>query len=193
MPLFKKKSPGPSIPFDPEKQEPAVRKSICTGEMTVGFVDKASGRFHELYLARSQAELEEGADRYAVEGLMPGTAYTLLVSTKCHCTGDTVTLSEPALLSFVTLPDTVGIHSPQTESPSVALYPNPATDCVTVECGEAVRTLSLVNVQGQVVRTWEAVEDVRPTVSLRGLPAGVYLLTVQTASGSVSQRLTIVR
>lgn len=141
----------------------------------------------------SQAELEEGADRYAVEGLMPGTAYTLLVSTKCHCTGDTVTLSEPALLSFVTLPDTVGIHSPQTESPSVALYPNPATDCVTVECGEAVRTLSLVNVQGQVVRTWEAVEDVRPAVSLRGLPAGVYLLTVQTASGSVSQRLTIVR
>ena len=26
--------------YDPETQEPILKKSICTGEMTVGFVDK---------------------------------------------------------------------------------------------------------------------------------------------------------
>lgn len=46
MALFKKK-PKP-LPFDPQTQEPAVRKSICTGEMTLGFVDKETGRFQEL-------------------------------------------------------------------------------------------------------------------------------------------------
>lgn len=57
MKLFQKRRP--EIPYDPETQLPAVRRSICTGEMTVGFVDKATGRFRELYCAHSQAELEE--------------------------------------------------------------------------------------------------------------------------------------
>ena len=29
---------------------PAVRKSICTGEMTAGFVNKKTGKFRELML-----------------------------------------------------------------------------------------------------------------------------------------------
>ena len=56
MGIFQKKR---RLPYDPEIQEPAVRKSICTGEMTVGYVDKAGGKFHELRLVRSRAELEE--------------------------------------------------------------------------------------------------------------------------------------
>ena len=46
MSLFKKKAPP--ISFDPKTQQPAVRKSICTGEMTVGFIDKATGKFTDL-------------------------------------------------------------------------------------------------------------------------------------------------
>lgn len=47
MPLFRKAKPS-ALPYDPETQEPAVRKSICTGEMTVGFLEKKTGKFHEL-------------------------------------------------------------------------------------------------------------------------------------------------
>ena len=57
MPLFRKKQ-EPPIPYDPQTQEPAVRKSICTGEMTVGFIDKATGKFHDYMLVDSQG-LEE--------------------------------------------------------------------------------------------------------------------------------------
>ena len=57
MKLFRKQRTD--IPYDRETQFPAVRRSICTGEMTVGFVDKATGRFRELYCARSQTELED--------------------------------------------------------------------------------------------------------------------------------------
>ncbi len=56
MPLFKKKPAPPA--YDPEVQEPAVRKSICTGEMTVGYIDKATGKFHDLMMVDSQG-LEE--------------------------------------------------------------------------------------------------------------------------------------
>ena len=48
----------PSIPYDPKTQRPAVRRSICTGEMTVGFIDKSTGKFREYMLARDQQELE---------------------------------------------------------------------------------------------------------------------------------------
>ena len=53
MPLFRKK-PAVQISFDPKTQEPAVRRSICTGEMTVGFIDKATGRFHDLMMVDAQ-------------------------------------------------------------------------------------------------------------------------------------------
>ena len=56
MGIFQKKR---RLPYNPETQEPVVRKSICTGEMTVGYVDKPGGKFHELRLVRSRAELEE--------------------------------------------------------------------------------------------------------------------------------------
>ena len=53
MPLFRNK-PLPRFPFDPKTQEPAVRRSICTGEMTVGFIDKATGKFHDLMMVDSR-------------------------------------------------------------------------------------------------------------------------------------------
>ena len=48
MPLFARKPPR--LPYDPEVETPAVRKSICTGEMTAGFVNKKTGKFRELML-----------------------------------------------------------------------------------------------------------------------------------------------
>ena len=49
----------PAIPYDPSAQRPAVRRSICTGEMTVGFIDNATGKFREYMLARDRRELED--------------------------------------------------------------------------------------------------------------------------------------
>ncbi len=52
MSLFRKKKCD--IPFDPKTQQAAVRRSICTGEMTVGFIDKATGKFHDLMMVDAQ-------------------------------------------------------------------------------------------------------------------------------------------
>ena len=50
----KKKQPMPHFSLDPATQEPAVRRSICTGEMTVGYIDKATGKFHDLMMVDRQ-------------------------------------------------------------------------------------------------------------------------------------------
>ena len=43
MPLFHRKTPAPA--YDSARQQPAVRRSICNGEMTVGFIDRETGKF----------------------------------------------------------------------------------------------------------------------------------------------------
>ena len=66
MSLFKRKEP-PKIFYDPETQEPALRSSICTGEMTVGFLDRKTGKFKEYELARSQGDVETFCKRVDIE------------------------------------------------------------------------------------------------------------------------------
>ena len=57
MSLFRRKKKT-EIHYDPQTQQPAVRRSICTGEMTVGFIDRATGRFTDLMRVDGQKELE---------------------------------------------------------------------------------------------------------------------------------------
>lgn len=66
MSLFKKKEP-PKIPYDAETKEPALRSSICTGEMVVGFIDHETGKFREYELARSQSDVDMFCKRVGIE------------------------------------------------------------------------------------------------------------------------------
>ena len=54
--------------YDPEKQYPVIRQSICTGEKVAGFRDKAGGRFTEVMLIRGEKDLQAFKDRYRIEG-----------------------------------------------------------------------------------------------------------------------------
>ena len=74
MSLFSKKK-RPALPYDPQTQQPAVRRSICTGEMTVGFIDRDTGKFREYMLARDQAELEAFCRDVGVDAAQIKTIY----------------------------------------------------------------------------------------------------------------------
>lgn len=67
MALFKKKQ-IPALNLDLQRQEPAVRKSICTGEMTVGYIDKSTGAFHDLMMVDREG-LEEFKRQVGVENI----------------------------------------------------------------------------------------------------------------------------
>ncbi len=59
MSLFKRKPKAPAISYDPATQQPAVRKSICTGEMTAGFIDLRTSKFTDLMRLDGQKGLEQ--------------------------------------------------------------------------------------------------------------------------------------
>ena len=66
--FHRKKKSLPSISYDPTIHVPAIRCSICTGEQVAGFKDLSDGRFEEVMLIRSSADLEEFRERYGITG-----------------------------------------------------------------------------------------------------------------------------
>ena len=55
--LFRKKQEVRT--YDPAVQRPVIRDSICTGERTAGFRNLQTGKFTEVMLVRTEADLRE--------------------------------------------------------------------------------------------------------------------------------------
>ncbi len=64
MHIFGKKEIRLPVPESCKDFEIEVDKSICTGEMTVGFRDPASGKLKFAELARSEDEVEAFKKKY---------------------------------------------------------------------------------------------------------------------------------
>lgn len=64
MSLFHRKAKP--APYDAEKLQPAVRKSYCNREMTLGFLVKETGQFRSCCAATTQKELEAFCREYGI-------------------------------------------------------------------------------------------------------------------------------
>ena len=53
--------------YDPEKQYPVIRSSICTGEKTAGFKSKADGHFTKVMLIQSPKDEERFKELYHLD------------------------------------------------------------------------------------------------------------------------------
>lgn len=70
----------------------------------------------------------------------------------------------------------------------LAVYPNPATDRVQIRDVKTIASITLCDVTGRVLRRVQ-VDDSQYSLSVSDLPAGVYVLRVQTANGVTSRKL----
>src|SRR5690606_6955802 len=87
--------------------------------------------------------------------------------------------------SVQSLPVSVGI--------AIQLYPNPATDLVTVDAGKVqIKLIQVLSATGTVVAKQE-VDDARATLNIQHLPSGNYFVRIHHAEGVVNERLQIVR
>ena len=50
--------------FDREHLKPVIRASICTGEQVAGFKDIRTGKFSEVMLISTNADMKEFLDTY---------------------------------------------------------------------------------------------------------------------------------
>lgn len=65
----RKKAVMPPIEFDRTKQKAVFKCSICTGEQVAGFKDIHTGKFTEVMLIRSEADIERFLEAYGLESV----------------------------------------------------------------------------------------------------------------------------
>lgn len=55
---FKKKKPIDIYRYNKQTEVPAVKSSICTGEKTAGFLEVNTGKYRDIMLVESDADIE---------------------------------------------------------------------------------------------------------------------------------------
>ncbi len=73
MKLFRSRE-NPMAAFPPERFEPVLRRSICTGERIACARERETGKLYEIMLIRSEQELRQFAKDCGVE---PGEIKTV--------------------------------------------------------------------------------------------------------------------
>ena len=66
MGLFSKRTEKKT--YDRSNQKPVIKASICNGEQVAGFKDIHTGKFEEVMLIRSDADLELFRKTYGITG-----------------------------------------------------------------------------------------------------------------------------
>jgi hypothetical protein len=86
----------------------------------------------------------------------------------------------------------VGIPEYDGPEPEVRLWPNPATDKITIESEEAfpVKSVAITDMQGQLLAIL-SVNDVRCTLNVRNLAPGTYIAHVETKAGMVDRKFVV--
>lgn len=57
------------LTYDKENETPAVKSSICTGEKTVGFIDNRTGKYRDVMLIKSDADIAEFKKQCGVDDI----------------------------------------------------------------------------------------------------------------------------
>ena len=65
--MFGRRKKQTAISFDKTGKIPVIRSSICTGEQTAGFQDKATGKIQEVMLIRGEADLRTFLEEYDLD------------------------------------------------------------------------------------------------------------------------------
>ena len=68
MSFFHRRKPSSPAAYDAEKLTPVLMCSICTGEQTAGFQDKATGKFIGVVRVASEKDLADFRRQYGVTG-----------------------------------------------------------------------------------------------------------------------------
>ncbi|MFN2395050.1 MAG: trypsin-like serine protease [Bacteroidales bacterium] len=111
--------------------------------------------------------------------------------------GQSVGAEENYILSNITANTTVhAIFEPEVSADFIdpleglKVYPNPASSIVTFESNQIINEVQLLNITGQLVKTIQ-VNEMKGTIGIDGLPAGIYILHIKAETGTKAVSLKI--
>lgn len=89
---------------------------------------------------------------------------------------------------IVTIDSTVSVNNLVLNENGITLYPNPASDKLTVTSNQTITTAKLLTVTGSVVIEQANVNGVKVVFDVSTLPAGIYFAEVVTDKGRVARK-----
>jgi PKD repeat protein len=104
-----------------------------------------------------------------------------------YCTFDSLYKpysTESVISVFVTYP--AGINNIPASSGEFSVYPNPATDNLTIITGQKA-VIEILNIQGQLIKTF-ATGDNTISIDLLALPCGMYFIKMITENGTIAKK-----
>lgn len=79
------------------------------------------------------------------------------------------------------------------ENTTLAVYPNPAKDQLTIASNESIVAISLVNVVGQTVAHYTALNSTNANIAVSNIENGIYSVIVSTTNGVAVKRIEIAK
>ena len=83
-------------------------------------------------------------------------------------------------------PDELGIDEPQAVSTSLRIYPNPATEMVTIEGNMENATIEILDMMGRTVLVHKANSSCETQIDVSTLTSGLYIVKMHNANGDTS-------
>jgi hypothetical protein len=78
-------------------------------------------------------------------------------------------------------PSTVGIQETNSNESNIMVYPNPATNDITIEYPQSA-VIEITDIQGQLIKTLAATDN-KTNIDVSSLSGGVYIVEVKTDKG----------
>lgn len=79
----------------------------------------------------------------------------------------------------------------ENESITIALYPNPAKESVTILANDELQHVTVINLIGQSLAHNVVRENNKYVLDINQFPSGIYLLKISTKRGTATQRLVV--
>ena len=79
----------------------------------------------------------------------------------------------------------------ENESITIALYPNPAKESVTILANDELQHVTVINLIGQSLAHNVVRENNKYVLDINQFPSGIYLLKISTKRGTTTQRLVV--
>ena len=163
-----------TITINPPPASIAGTTLVCVGG-TVTLTDAGAGTWS----SSSVTTATVGSSTGIVTGVSVGTAdITYTLPSGCYTT----------VMITVDPCSTTGIAGNRTKENNVTLFPNPATDEVSITTvAGAFSSYTITNEAGQVMLQAE-ISAIKTSVNIKALPAGMYFINLKGDSGSVVKK-----
>ena len=73
----------------------------------------------------------------------------------------------------------------------INVYPNPAANYFSIDTKKAIKSVSLVNITGQLVKTYSETANQTNRFDVKALPKGIYFLTIELGDAKLVEKLII--